>query len=104
MYPIFIYYVNIKMLGFSWSELLVVVAVAVFVIGPKDIPKVMYGIGRVVRRLQYVRFALSQQFDDVLKAGDIDELRRGVNFGAPATDEKSADEPATRGDRHDGQS
>jgi sec-independent protein translocase protein TatB len=77
---------------FGWSELLVIVAVAVFVIGPKDIPKVMYTIGRVARRLQYVRFALSQQFDDVLKAGDIEELRRGVNFGAPKTDEKKADE------------
>jgi len=92
------------MFDFAWSELLVVVAVAVFVIGPKDIPKIMYGVGRIVRRLQYVRFALSQQFDDVLKAGDIDELRRGVNFTAPVTDEKSADDvmTATKGERHDG--
>lgn len=68
-----------------------IVAVAVLVIGPKDIPKVMYGMGRFARRLQYVRFAVSQQFDDILKAGDIEELRRGVNFESTKTDERGAD-------------
>lgn len=91
------------MFGIGWAELMVIVLVAVLVIGPKDIPKVMYQVGRFARRLQYVKFAMSQQFDEVLRAGDIEELRRGVNFEAnkkgadakppaPATDEKAADE------------
>lgn len=80
------------MFGIDWSELLVIVLIAVLVIGPKDIPKIMYQFGRMMRRLQYVRFAMSQQFDEILKAGDIEELRRGVNFEAPKTDERSFDE------------
>ena len=80
------------MFDVGWSELLVIAVIAVFVIGPKDIPKIMYQLGRLMRRLQYVRFAMSQQFDDLLKAGDIEELRKGVNFEARTTDEKSADE------------
>lgn len=80
------------MFDLAWSEILVIVLVAAVVIGPKDIPKIMYHIGRLFRRLQYMRFAMSQQFDDILKAGDIEELRRGVNFEAPKTDEKAADE------------
>lgn len=80
------------MFDLAWSEILVIVLVAALVIGPKDIPKIMYHIGRLFRRLQYVRFAMSQQFDEILKAGDIEELRRGVNFEAPKTDEKAADE------------
>ncbi len=79
------------MFDFGWSELLVIVAVAVFVIGPKDIPKLLYSVGRFVRRIHYIRFAISQQFDDILKTGDIEELRQGVNFDAPKTDERSAD-------------
>lgn len=79
------------MMDVGWAEILLILAIAVFVIGPQDIPKVMYTIGRLFRRLQYVRFAISQQFDDILKAGDIEELRRGVNFEAPKTDEKNAD-------------
>ncbi len=80
------------MFGIGWSEMLVIACVAVLVIGPKDIPKVMYQVGRFFRRLQYVKFAMSQQFDDILKVGDIEELRKGVNFEAPKTDERTADE------------
>lgn len=75
------------MLDFGWAELLIIVAVAVFVIGPKDIPKIMHSLGRLVRRLQYIRFAISKQFDDLLEEGDIEELRKGVNFEATRSDE-----------------
>jgi len=82
-------------LDFGWAELLVIVAVAVFVIGPKDIPNIMYGLGRVIRRLQYVRFAVSQQFDDLMKVGDIEELRKGVNFETARSDEAIEHEAAS---------
>ncbi len=80
------------MFDVGWSEMLVIGVIAVLVIGPKDIPKIMYQVGRFMRRLQYMRFAMSQQFDEVLRAGDIEELRKGVNFEAPKTDEAAADE------------
>lgn len=88
------------MFGIGWSEMLVIVAVAVLVIGPKDIPNVMYQVGRFFRRMQYIKFAMSQQFDDILRAGDIEELRKSVNFEAPKTDERTADEdyPVARKD------
>ena len=79
------------MFGIDWSEMLVIVVIAVVVIGPKDIPKIMYQLGRIARRLQYAKFAMSQQFDEILKVGDIEELRKGVNFEARNMDEKSAD-------------
>ena len=79
------------MLNFSGAELLLIAAVAVLVIGPQDIPKIMFSLGRLVRRLQYVRYAFSRQFEEFLKDHDLDELRRGVNFEAPDTDEAEAD-------------
>lgn len=87
------------MFDIGWTEMLVIVAVAVMVIGPKDIPKIMYQVGRFFRRLQYMKFAMSQQFDDILRAGDIEELRKGVNFEAPKTDEKSYDETPAEEER-----
>ena len=80
------------MLDFGWAELLVLVAVAVFVVGPKDIPNLMYGLGRLVRRVQYIRYAVSQQFDDIMNAGDIEELRKGVNFEAGRTNQDAINE------------
>lgn len=82
------------MLDFGWSELLVVIVVAVLVIGPNDIPKVMITLGRLVRRMQYIKFAMSQQFEDIMKTADLDELRRVNDFGTrglPDTDEAEAD-------------
>lgn len=63
------------MLDFAWSEFLVVLIVAVIVIGPKQLPEVLYGLGRVVRRLQYMRFALSKQFEDFMEQADLNEIR-----------------------------
>lgn len=81
------------MLDFSWSELLVIVIVALVVIGPKDIPDIMHTLGRFVRRLQYVRFAMSEQFDDFMKEHDLEDIRKVAN-ARPDTlfDEAAADE------------
>lgn len=87
------------MLDFAWSELLVVIVVAVLVIGPKDIPKMMMGLGRIMRRIHYLKFALSQQFEDLMKETDLEELRKQARRAAESlpsdladTDEAAADE------------
>jgi sec-independent protein translocase protein TatB len=64
------------MFDFGWAELLVIAAVAVLVIGPKELPAIMFTLGRLARRLQYMRFALSQQFEDFMLQNDLNELRR----------------------------
>jgi len=87
------------MLDIGWSELLLIAAVAVLVIGPNEIPEIMRTLGRIVRRLQYVRFALSQQFEDFMKDHDLEEIRRGTDIKITETDEKAADEQASFEDR-----
>ncbi len=64
------------MLDFSWSEFLIVLVVAVLAIGPKQIPDVLYTLGRMVRRLQYMRFALTKQFEDFMEQSDLNEMRK----------------------------
>lgn len=64
------------MLDFAWSEFLVVIVVAVIVIGPKQFPELLYGLGRVVRRLQYMKFAMSKQFEDFMEQSDLNEIRK----------------------------
>lgn len=64
------------MLDFGWAELFMIAVVGVFVIGPKDIPAVMRSLGRLMRRVQYMKYSISQQFDDFM--GD----DMSVNFEA----------------------
>ena len=80
------------MLDFGWAELLIIMAVGVFVIGPDEIPVIMRNLGRMMRRIQYVRYAFTQQFDDFMKEADLDNLRKSVNFEEKDFDEATADE------------
>lgn len=84
------------MLDFGWTELFLIMAVAVMVIGPKELPALMHGLGRIVRRMQYMKFALSQQFEEFMNEADLNDIGRGVNFEAPKEgavfDERAEDE------------
>jgi Tat protein translocase TatB subunit len=58
------------MFDFGWAELLIIAAIAVFVIGPQDIPKIAYQIGKFFRRIKYMQFALTSQFDDFMEKAE----------------------------------
>lgn len=78
------------MFEFGWAEFLVIAAIALFVIGPQDIPNIAYQIGKLFRRLKYMQFALTSQFDDFMKQAEIrDEAQ------------KSEDEPEKQELDHD---
>ena len=85
------------MLDFSWSELLVVLIVAVFVVGPKQIPDILYHLGRLTRRIQYMRFALSKQFDDFMDETELKKIGQDIDHDIKSIptdffDEAKADE------------
>lgn len=85
------------MFDISWAELLIVTLVALLVIGPSDIPKVMMSLGRLVRKMQHIRFALTHHFDDVMRAVDIEEIRKyneTSSTAIPDTDEAESDDEA----------
>lgn len=89
------------MFGIGGSELLVVAVVAVLFIGPKELPQVMRTAGRVVRRIQYVKFAFTQQFEDFMREQELDELRRSIRgdaeFSTHRKDSEAGDEDSDEG-------
>ena len=101
------------MLDFGWLELFLIIAIAVIFIGPKEIPVLMVALGRAVRRLQYIKFVISKQFEDVMRDADLDDIRKSVNFEEkhasgekiPDTDtdfdEAEADECFEEGQKHE---
>ena len=81
------------MLDFSWSEFLVVIVVAVLAVGPKQLPEVLHGLGKIFRRLQYMRYSLTRQFDDFMDQAELRDMRDPTRMIAPDLfDEASADE------------
>lgn len=73
------------MLDFGWAELFLIMAVGVLVIGPNEIPTVMRGFGRLFRRFRYMKYSLSQQFDEFM-GDDLHDLGASVNFEARGRD------------------
>tara|TARA_Y100001001_G_C7955855_1_gene290717 strand:- start:780 stop:1016 length:237 start_codon:yes stop_codon:yes gene_type:complete len=59
----------------GWPELLLIAVIALIVIGPKDLPKLMYKLGHGVRRLQYIRYAFSHQFDQFMKEQEFKDMQ-----------------------------
>lgn len=68
------------MLDFGWTELVVIMALGILVLGPKEIPVLMRGLGNLVRRVSYIKYAFTQQFDDFMREADLDDIRNSVNF------------------------
>ena len=61
------------MFDFGWAEILIIGAIALFVIGPQDIPKIAYQVGKFFRRIKYMQYAITGQFDDFMKTAESKE-------------------------------
>jgi sec-independent protein translocase protein TatB len=82
------------MFGFAWSEILLIGAVALVVIGPKDLPRVMRTAGQWSRKLRVLAGDFQRHIDDMVRQSELDEARReaekAMNVGEVAADfEKS---------------
>ena len=66
------------MLDFSWSHILIVLIVALVVVGPKDLPKLMRIIGRWAGKARAMADRLRKTFDEIARESELDELRQEI--------------------------
>ncbi len=64
------------MFDVAWSELMVVGAVALVVIGPKDLPKVMREVGKLVNQGRTMARSFRSGFDEMMRESELDEIRK----------------------------
>ena len=67
------------MFGIGWPEFLVIIAVAVVVIGPKDLPRALYGAGKIARKFKLIAGDIQKSLDDVVREGELDDITREAN-------------------------
>lgn len=67
------------MFDFAWSELAVIGVVALLVIGPKDLPGAIKGIGDVVRKARRMASEFQTHVDDMVKDANLQEVRDQIN-------------------------
>jgi sec-independent protein translocase protein TatB len=70
------------MLDMSWGEVMVIGAVALIVIGPKDLPKALRTVGQVVGKVRRLASEFQGQFAEAMREAELDDVKRqiqGVN-------------------------
>jgi sec-independent protein translocase protein TatB len=84
------------MFDFSWSEILLIGVVALVVIGPKDLPRVLKTVGQWVHRARTVARDFQFQIDQMVRDSELDDVRKtmsGIASGNPANIIKNMIDP-----------
>ncbi|CAK0770383.1 Sec-independent protein translocase protein TatB [Azospirillaceae bacterium] len=64
------------MFDVGWSEILVIAVVALVAIGPKDLPRVLFEIGRWVGKARAFTGELQRGLAEMARQAELDEMRR----------------------------
>jgi sec-independent protein translocase protein TatB len=65
--------------GIDLPEFLLILAVAIVVIGPKDLPQVLYKAGKMARKFKKISADIQKSLDDVMQEGELEEIVREAN-------------------------
>jgi sec-independent protein translocase protein TatB len=66
------------MFDIAWSEMLVIGAVALVVIGPKDLPKALRAVGEMVGKVRRMAGEFQSQFNDAMREAELHEIKKQV--------------------------
>ena len=64
------------MFDIGWSEIALIAVVALVVIGPKDLPKVLKTIGIWVRKARMLTRDFQNSVDEMIREADMEDVRR----------------------------
>lgn len=83
---------------FGLFELIVLAVVALIVVGPKDLPRLMRGLGRIIGKMRRMAHEFQASFDQMARETEMEEMRREIEElkrAGPVQDVKKAVEEAS---------
>ena len=66
------------MLDIGWTEILVITVIALFVVGPKDIPKALKTVGIWVGKLKSLSREFQNTVEDAVRDSELDEVKKQI--------------------------
>ena len=66
------------MFGLGWTEVLVVAAITVLVVPPKDLPGLMRNVGQTVGKMRRMAGQFQRELEDAVRDEELDKLREQV--------------------------
>ncbi|MBE1203780.1 Sec-independent protein translocase protein TatB [Aminobacter carboxidus] len=67
------------MFEIGWTEMLVIAVVMIVVVGPKDLPKMLRTMGRMMAKARSMAGDFQRQFNDALKEAELDDVKKSVD-------------------------
>ena len=67
------------MFDMSWGEVLVIGAVALIVIGPKDLPKALRTLGNMTSQVKKMASEFQSQFNEAMREAELDDIKKEVS-------------------------
>jgi|GEM_PF-346974 len=93
--------------GIGGSELVLIAVVALIVVGPKDLPKMLRQLGRFVAKMRSMADEFRTSFDDMARQSELEDLRKEVEalrtnqISAPVIDDIREDMRRIENEIHD---
>lgn len=72
------------MFDIAWTEMALIAVVALIVIGPKDLPKVMRTVGLWTRKIRTMAGDFQRGVDQLARESELDELRQQMRDAVPS--------------------
>ena len=66
------------MLDIGWTEILVITVIALFIVGPKDIPKVLRTVGIWIGKFKSITRDFQNTVQDAVKEAELDEVKKQI--------------------------
>jgi sec-independent protein translocase protein TatB len=71
------------MFDIGWTEILILATISLFVIGPKEIPKFLGFIGKMIAKVRGISRDLQDSVDDAIKNSELEDIRKEISFTDP---------------------
>ena len=71
------------MFDIGWTEILILATVSLFIIGPKEIPKFLGYIGKMLAKVKGISRELQESVDDAIKNSELEDIRKEISFTDP---------------------
>ena len=66
------------MLDLGWSEMAIIAAIALFVIGPKDLPKALRTLGHYGGKVRALAREFRVSLDEAVKESELEEVKNQI--------------------------
>ena len=67
------------MFDIGWTEILILATVSLFVIGPKEIPKFLSLIGKIIGKIRGISRDLRDSVDDAIKNSELEDIKKEIS-------------------------